>query len=35
VLWLEVNQILLGLLLISVAIGACAWLVHAPRNEIS
>jgi hypothetical protein len=35
VLWLEVNQILLGLLLISVAIGACAWLVTAPRNEIN
>jgi len=33
VLLLEVNQILLGLLLISVAIGVSAWLVHAPRNE--
>jgi hypothetical protein len=33
VLLLEVNQILLGLLLISVAIGVLAWLAHAPRNE--
>jgi hypothetical protein len=33
VLLLEVNQILLGLLLISVAIGAVSWWVHAPRNE--
>lgn len=33
VLLLEVNQILLGLLLISVAIGVASWLVHAPRNE--
>ena len=35
VLLLEVNQILLGLLLISVAIGVCAWFVRAPRSEIS
>ena len=35
VLLLEVNQILLGLLLISVAIGTCAWFVRAPRSEIS
>jgi hypothetical protein len=34
VLILEVNQILLGLLLISVAIGVSAWFVRAPRNEI-
>jgi hypothetical protein len=33
VLLLEVNQILLGLLLISVAIGVIALLGHAPRNE--
>jgi hypothetical protein len=33
VLLLEVNQILLGLLLISVAIGVAAWWMHAPRNE--
>jgi hypothetical protein len=33
VLLLEVNQILLGLLLISVAIGVAAWLAHAARNE--
>jgi hypothetical protein len=33
VLLFEVNQILLGLLLISMAIGACAWVVRAPRNE--
>ena len=33
VLLLEVNQILLGLLLISVVIGVIAWLGHAPRNE--
>jgi hypothetical protein len=33
VLLLEVNQILLGLLLISAAIGVTAWFVHAPRNE--
>jgi len=33
VLLLEVNQILLSLLLISVAIGVIAWLVHAARNE--
>lgn len=33
VLLLEVNQILLGLLLISAAIGVVAWLVHAARNE--
>jgi hypothetical protein len=33
VLLLEVNQILLGLLLISVAIGVGSWWVHAPRNE--
>jgi hypothetical protein len=35
VLWLEVNQILLGLLLISFAIGVWAWLAPAPRNEIN
>jgi hypothetical protein len=35
VLLLEVNQILLGLLLISVIIGVCAWFVRAPRSEIS
>ena len=35
VLILEVNQILLGLLLISVTIGVCAWFVQAPRSEIS
>ena len=35
VLLLEVNQILLGLLLISVAIGVCAWFVRAPGSEIS
>jgi hypothetical protein len=35
VLLLEVNQILLGLLLISVAIGTCSWFVRAPRSEIS
>ncbi|HJY42503.1 MAG TPA: fused MFS/spermidine synthase [Steroidobacteraceae bacterium] len=34
VLLLEVNQILLSLLLISVAIGVIAWLVHTARNEI-
>jgi hypothetical protein len=33
VLLLEVNQILLGLLLISVAIGVVAWWMQAPRNE--
>ena len=33
VLLLEVNQILLGLLLISVVIGACAWFFPAPRSE--
>lgn len=33
VLLLEVNQILLGLLLVSAVIGVCAWLVHAPANE--
>jgi hypothetical protein len=33
VLLLEVNQILLGLLLISIAIGVCAGFVPAPRNE--
>ena len=33
VLLLEVNQILLGMLLISVTIGVVAWLVHAARNE--
>jgi hypothetical protein len=33
VLLLEVNQILLGLLLISLAIGVCAWFVRVPRNE--
>jgi hypothetical protein len=33
VLLLEVNQILLGLLLISLAIGVCAGFVPAPRNE--
>ncbi|HEY7638338.1 MAG TPA: fused MFS/spermidine synthase [Steroidobacteraceae bacterium] len=33
VLLLEVNQILLGLLLISTVIGVAAWFVHAPRNE--
>lgn len=33
VLILEVNQILLGLLLISVAIGICAWFFPASRNE--
>ena len=33
VLLLEVNQILLGLLLISTAIGVSAWFVHAPRDE--
>jgi hypothetical protein len=32
---LEVNQILLGLLLVSVTIGVCAWFVRAPRSEIS
>lgn len=32
VLLLEVNQILLGLMLISLAIGAGAWFVRAPRN---
>jgi hypothetical protein len=35
VLILEVNQILLGLLLVSVTIGVCAWFVRAPRGEIS
>ncbi len=35
VLWLEVNQILLGLLLISFAIGVWAWLAPATRNEIN
>jgi hypothetical protein len=35
VLILEVNQILLGLLLISVAIGVFAWFVRAPGSEIS
>jgi hypothetical protein len=35
VLILEVNQILLGLLLVSVTIGVCAWVVRAPRSEIS
>jgi hypothetical protein len=35
VLILEVNQILLGLLLVSVTIGVCAWFVRAPRSEIS
>jgi hypothetical protein len=34
VLLLEVNQILLGLLLISLVIGLGAWFVRAPRNEI-
>jgi hypothetical protein len=33
VLLLEVNQILLGLLLISVAIGVAAWFARVPRNE--
>lgn len=33
VLLLEVNQILLGLLLVSTVIGICAWFVHAPANE--
>lgn len=33
VLLLEVNQILLGLLLVSTAIGVSAWFVHAPANE--
>jgi hypothetical protein len=33
VLLLEVNQILLGLLLISVTIGVGSWWVHAPRHE--
>ena len=33
VLLLEVNQILLGLLLISTAIGVSAWFVHVPRDE--
>ena len=33
VLLLEVNQILLGMLLISVTIGVVAWLVRAARNE--
>jgi hypothetical protein len=33
VLLLEVNQILLGLLLISAIMGVTAWFVHAPRNE--
>jgi hypothetical protein len=33
VLLLEVNQILLGLLLISTAIGVSAWCVHVPRDE--
>ena len=33
VLLLEVNQILLGLLLISVAIGACAWFVRGPAQR--
>lgn len=35
VLILEVNQILLGLLLISVAIGAGAWFFPAPRGEFA
>ena len=35
VLIFEVNQILLGLLLISVAIGVCGWFVRTPRSEIS
>ena len=35
VLILEVNQILLGLLLISVTIGVSAWFVRAPQSEIS
>jgi hypothetical protein len=33
VLLLEVNQILIGLLLISMVIGISAWFVRAPRNE--
>jgi len=33
VLLLEVNQILLALLMVSVAIGITAWFAHAPRNE--
>ena len=33
VLLLEVNQILLSLLLISVAIGVAAWFVRIPRHE--
>jgi hypothetical protein len=35
VLILEVNQILLSLLLISVTIGIGAWFVRTPRDEIS
>ncbi len=35
VLLLEVNQILLGLLLISVAIGICAGFARGPRNEFN
>ncbi len=35
VLLLEVNQILLGLLLISVVIGICAGFVRGPRNEFN
>jgi hypothetical protein len=33
VLLLEVNQILLGLLMISLALGVCALLARVPRNE--
>jgi hypothetical protein len=33
VLLLEVNQILLGLLLVSAAIGVSAWFVHVPASE--
>lgn len=35
VLILEVNQILLSLLLVSVTIGASAWFLPAPRNEFN
>lgn len=35
VLILEVNQILLGLLLISAVIGACAWFFPAPRGQFN
>ena len=35
VLILEVNQILLGLLLISAVIGACAWFFPASRSEFN